>query len=248
MGFLVIDDVSYSYKDAENILRNIDLTIEQKEIHCLVGRSGCGKTTLLKLASGLLAPVHGNIYMKDSKVLKPSSEVGFVFQAPTLLEWKSVLDNILLPISLKRKITEADRARAVHLLEMMGLESYGDYYPTELSGGQQSRIAIARALIKKPSMLFLDEPFAALDAITREELQDDLVKLCQMENISVLFITHDLAEAVYLGDRVSVMERGEIVYRLDVPLQRPRIGELRYDPLFNELCLKVKSVMSGESS
>ena len=188
----------------------------------------------------------GSIRLQGSEVVKPSPQCGFVFQSPTLLEWKTVIDNVLLPITLKRKITEEDRKQALELLELVGLASYDDRYPSQLSGGQQSRVAIARALVQKPSLLFLDEPFAALDAITREELQDDLLRICKLHNTTVLFITHDISEAVYLSDVVAVMEQGEIVYQSTVQLERPRKLEMRYAAYFNELCLTLRRVMGGE--
>lgn len=245
MSFLVIDQITYSYDEKKTILQNVEWEIKKGEFHCLLGRSGCGKTTLLKVASGLIRPDEGAVYMQNKEVIKPSPDVGFVFQSPTLLEWKTVLDNILLPISLKRRPNIEDRDRANFLLQLMGLSNYLNKYPAELSGGQQSRVAIARALIKEPSMLFLDEPFAALDAITREELQDDLLKVCQMQNTTVLFITHDITEAIYLANRVAVMEEGRITYDLGVPLPKPRSVEMKYETNFNELCLKVRHAMSG---
>jgi NitT/TauT family transport system ATP-binding protein len=245
MSFLVIDGVTYSYEDKKMIIKDTTWEIKEGEFHSLLGRSGCGKTTLLKIASGLLHPDKGTVYLGKEEVLKPSPEVGFVFQAPTLLEWKTVIDNVLLPITLKRKPTNEEHDRAEALLNVMKLGDYFQHYPTELSGGQQSRVAIARALIKNPSMLFLDEPFAALDAITREELQDDLLTLCQNQMITVLFITHDISEAVYLSNKVAVMIEGQIAYDLDVTLPMPRKIENRYSSMFNELCLKVREVMNG---
>lgn len=245
MSFLAIDHVTYSYEGQNRIIHDVKWDIPKGEFHCLLGKSGCGKTTLLKMASGLIRPNEGAVYLEGDVVLSPPADVGFVFQSPTLLEWKSVVDNVLLPISLKRKPTKEERERAGSLLQLMGLSAYLNHYPTELSGGQQSRVAIARALIKEPSMLFLDEPFAALDAITREELQDDLLTLCRMHKTTVLFITHDISEAVYLADRVAVMEEGRIVYDLRVPLPKPRSVEMRYDAAFNELCLKVRQAMNG---
>ena len=202
---------------------------------------------MLKLAAGILQPDQGMIYLKGTKVDKPSAETGFVFQSPTLLDWKSVIDNVLLPVSLRRKPGKNDRERAETLLDMMGLSGFLNHYPAQLSGGQQSRAAIARALILEPAMLFMDEPFAALDAITREELQDDLLRICRMKKTSVLFITHDITEAVYLSDRVAVMEQGRIVKDLEVGLQKARQEGVRYTPDFNELCLQVRRVMSGQT-
>src|SRR3954464_8921686 len=172
MSFLTIEDVTYSYQGKNPVLHQVNWEIKQGEFHCLLGKSGCGKTTLLKLAAGLLQSDEGNIMLQGNEVVKPSAQCGFVFQSPNLLEWKTVIENVLLPITLKRKITKEDRNQALELLELVGLGSYGDRYPLQLSGGEQSRVAIARALIQRPSLLFLDEPFAALDAITREELQD----------------------------------------------------------------------------
>ncbi|OMP66044.1 ABC transporter ATP-binding protein [Domibacillus epiphyticus] len=248
MSFLTIQDGTYGYEGNTPIIKKINWTIEKGEFHCLVGKSGCGKTTLLKLASGLLKPDTGNVYFQGNNLTEPSHECGFVFQSPTLLEWKTVMDNVLLPVSLKRKITKEDRKHAASLLDMLGLSSHLTQYPQHLSGGQQSRVAIARALIQKPSMLFLDEPFAALDAITREELQEDLLRICQAQHTTVLFITHDISEAVYLSDRVAVMDQGKIIYDVNVELLKPRTMKMRYDPYFNDLCLNIRQVMSGEQS
>ncbi|WP_394234249.1 ABC transporter ATP-binding protein [Niallia oryzisoli] len=246
MSFLTIEDVSYSYQGKKPVINEVNWEMEKGEFHCLLGKSGCGKTTLLKLAAGLLPSDKGRIILQGSEVVKPSPECGFVFQSPTLLEWKSVIDNVLLPVTLKRKRTKEDWNQAMELLELVGLSAYHDRYPSELSGGQQSRVAIARALVQKPSLLFLDEPFAALDAITREELQDDLLRMCRIQNTTVLFITHDLSEAVYLADVVAVMEKGEIVYQSKVELERLRTMKMRYDPYFNELCFTLRQVMGGE--
>ncbi|ARP43170.1 MULTISPECIES: ABC transporter ATP-binding protein [Geobacillus] len=245
MSFLRLDRVTYRYQGSKPVIDGVSWTINEGEFHCLVGKSGCGKTTLLKLAAGLLQPDEGGIYLQGEKVTKPSPSIGYVFQAPTLLEWKRVIDNVLLPISLKRKPTKEDYELAHDLLERVGLSAYRNHYPAQLSGGQQSRVAIARALIQQPALLFLDEPFAALDAITREELQDDLLALCRLQNTSVLFITHDIAEAVYLADRIAVMADGDIVYALDVHLPKPRALEMRYEPRFNELCFQVRQAMEG---
>ena len=248
MSFLTIEDVTYSYQGKNPVLHQVNWEIKKGEFHCLLGKSGCGKTTLLKLAAGLLQSDKGSIRLQGSKVVKPSPECGFVFQSPNLLEWKTVIDNVLLPITLKRKITEEDRKQALELLELVGLDSYYDRYPLQLSGGQQSRVAIVRSLVQKPSLLFMDEPFSALDAITREELQDDLLRMCNMHNMTVLFITHDISEAVYLSDVVGVMAQGEIVYQSTVELERPRKMEMRYDSYFNEFCLTLRKVMGGEYS
>ena len=247
MSFLTIEKASYSYQGAEIVVDGIDWTIPRGEFHCLVGRSGCGKTTLLKIAAGLLVPTEGAIHIQATEIRKPSEKVGFVFQTPNLLEWLSVLDNVLLPLSLKRAITQSDTDKARELLALVGLAEYVARFPRELSGGQQSRVAIARALITEPLVLLMDEPFAALDALTREELQDDLLRLCDLAKTTVMFVTHDIAEAIYLADRVAVMDRGRIKHDLGVDLARPRANEIRYGGAFNALCLDVRKAMDVAS-
>lgn len=237
--------VSYSFPAYPRVVDQVDWQIRRGEVHSLVGRSGCGKTTLLKLAAGLLLPDAGTVSVDGQTLRKPGSQLGFVFQAPTLLEWKSVLDNVLLPVTLQRRPSEADHARAGELLALMGLSGLGGRFPTELSGGQQSRVAIARALLLAPSLLLLDEPFAALDAITREELQDDLLRICRLAQTTVFFVTHDISEAVYLADRVAVMAEGRITADLSVDLPWPRRRELRYGAPFNAVCAQVRQAMDG---
>jgi NitT/TauT family transport system ATP-binding protein len=248
MSFVEIAGASYAYRVGqarEIVVDRVEWTIGQGEFHCLVGRSGCGKTTLLKVAAGLLAPSQGSVYIEGNEVLEPSAQVGFVFQSPTLLEWATVLDNVLLPISLKRRLLPSDRQGALDLLALVGLADYAGRYPRELSGGQQSRVAIARALIVEPLVLLMDEPFAALDAITRQELQDDLLRLCALRRTTVLFVTHDIAEAVYLADRVAVMKQGRFTHALTIDLAKPREHDVRYSVRFNQLCLEIHQTMDA---
>lgn len=237
--------VSYSFPAYPKVVNQVDWQIARGEVHSLVGRSGCGKTTLLKLAAGLLLPDAGSVTLDGQALRKPGSQLGFVFQAPTLLEWRTVMDNVLLPVTLQRRPLPADRARADELLALMGLSGLGRRFPTELSGGQQSRVAIARALLLAPSLLLLDEPFAALDAITREELQDDFLRICRLAQTTVFFVTHDINEAVYLADRVAVMADGKITEDLAVALPWPRRRELRYGTAFNAVCAQVRTAMDG---
>ncbi|MBK3802362.1 ATP-binding cassette domain-containing protein [Azospirillum brasilense] len=248
MPFVSIEQAGYGVPSGGTILDRIDWTIGEGEFHALVGRSGCGKTTLLKLVAGLLAPSTGTVRVQGQPVQGPGAQVGFVFQAPTLLEWRTVLDNLLLPVSLTRRPQPADRRKAEELLDLVGLSGLEGRFPSQLSGGQQSRVALARALVTEPPLLLLDEPFAALDAITREELQDDLLKLCARHRTTVLFVTHDIAEAVYLADRVAVMEGGQLRHALPVPLARPRGRDVRYSPRFNALCLELRHAMDGSKS
>ncbi len=244
MSFVAIDNASFAYPGGGNVVDRVAWNIEQGEFHCLVGRSGCGKTTLLKLAAGLLLPTGGSIHIQGLEVQTPKEQVGFVFQTPTLLDWLTVSDNVLLPISLKRTPHPGDREKMVELLTLMGLADLTARYPHELSGGQQSRVAIARALMSEPLVLLMDEPFAALDAITREELQDDLLHLCELRKTTVLFVTHDISEAIYLADRVAVMEKGRIHYEQPVGLARPRERDVRFSAAFNAQCRDVREAMN----
>jgi len=174
--------------------------------------------------------------------------MSFVFQSPTLLNWLSVLDNVLLPISLHGVVTNEHRTRGEQLLAQMGLTNLRDDKPHQLSGGQQSRVAIARALITRPAVLFMDEPFAALDAITRDELQHDFLALCQSLGSAVLFVTHDIGEAVYLADHVSLMHEGRMLAPLQINLSRPRQSAMRYTPIFNALCQQLRHAMDVRRS
>ena len=237
---LRLQDVCFSYADGIDAVIHINLNLLAGEFHCLIGRSGCGKTSLLKLAAGLLTPKSGQVLWQNINLEAPQAEMGFVFQRPTLLEWLDVLDNVLLPISLHRKIEPSDIDSALKLLEQLGLANKTNHKPTELSGGQQSRVAIARALINRPRILFMDEPFASLDAITREELQKDLLQICKEQHTTILFVTHDIGEAVYLGDQVSVMDQGEIHLHLNIDLPKPRQNPIRHSPEFNSLCAKLR--------
>jgi NitT/TauT family transport system ATP-binding protein len=171
--------------------------------------------------------------------------MSFVFQSPTLLSWLSVLDNVLLPLSLHGPVQATDRAYGEQLLAQMGLSAWTHDQPHQLSGGQQSRVAIARALITRPSVLFMDEPFAALDAITRDELQRDFLTLCQREGTAVLFVTHDIAEAIYLADHVSLVHAGRLHAPLAIALPRPRHNDMRYTPAFNALCEQLRHAMDA---
>ncbi|MDM0044477.1 ABC transporter ATP-binding protein [Variovorax dokdonensis] len=243
MSFLDIDGVSFTYPGFDTVVRGVSWRVGEGEVHCLVGRSGCGKTTLLKLAAGLLRPQSGRILLRGREVKAPGPQLGFVFQQPNLLEWQRVIDNVLLPVTLQRRAGAQDIERAQMLLGQLGLQGHAQRYPRHLSGGQQSRVALARALMLEPALLLLDEPFAALDAITRGELQDDLLRMCRARRTTVMFVTHDIAEAVYLGDRVAQMREGRIVQDLSVDLGAQRTQALRYGAEFNRYCAQVLGAM-----
>ena len=245
MSFLHISSVDFAYPQQRKVVNGVSLQLGPGEIHCLIGRSGCGKTTVLKLAAGLLIPQMGEIHLEETRVQAPVPEMGFVFQSPTLLNWLSVLDNVLLPVSLHRKVTVSDHNYASELLDQVGLSEKIHDYPQHLSGGQQSRVAIARALITHPKILFMDEPFAALDAITREELQSEFLNVCKRQGTAALFVTHDMREAVYLADQVSLMHEGKIKSQLRIELDRPRASTIRYSPQFNVLCENLHQTMES---
>ena len=243
MAFLELQQVGYTYPGWPPVMQGVDWLLPEGEFHCLVGRSGCGKTTWLKLAAGLLRPDHGTLRLQGQTVQGPTPSMGFVFQSPTLLDWLSVLDNVLLPIRLHRAVQPKDVEQAQSLLAQMGLSTWLHQSPARLSGGQQSRVAIARALVTQPALLLMDEPFAALDAMTREDLQWELAQLCRARKTSVLFVTHDMTEAVYLADRVAVMSEGRVVGNVAIDLPRPRRQAVRYSPEFNDLCAHLRARM-----
>ena len=243
MAFLELQQVGYTYPGWPPVMQGVDWSLPEGEFHCLVGRSGCGKTTWLKLAAGLLRPDHGTLRLQGQTVQGPTPSMGFVFQSPTLLDWLSVLDNVLLPIRLHRAVQPKDVEQAQSLLAQMGLSTWLHQSPARLSGGQQSRVAIARALVTQPALLLMDEPFAALDAMTREDLQWELAQLCRARKTSVLFVTHDMTEAVYLADRVAVMSEGRVVGNVAIDLPRPRRQAVRYSPEFNDLCAQLRARM-----
>jgi NitT/TauT family transport system ATP-binding protein len=247
MDFVSINNVSYAYKATLPVVSDINWNIQRGQFHSLVGRSGCGKTTLLKIVAGLLNPTAGDVFIASSSVKRPSFKTGFVFQAPTLLEWLSVLENVLLPLSIQKTEKMLQTACGLAVLKTVGMKDYADRYPSELSGGQQSRVAIARALITDPLLLLMDEPFAALDAMTREELQIDLLELCAERETTVLFVTHDISEAVYLSDKVAVMADGLIHNEFIIDIEKPRKHNTRYQPKFNSLCLDIRNSMKTPS-
>ncbi len=216
-------------------LASIDLDIGAGEFVSIVGPSGCGKSTMLRLVAGLLAPSTGHVEILGRKVTGPVTELGIVFQSPVLLDWRTLLDNVLAQIELRGHRPDAYRQRAIDLLAAVGLAGFEDRYPHELSGGMRQRAQIVRALIHDPPLLLMDEPFGALDALTREQMRLDLEALWLAQPKTVLFITHSIDEAVLLSDRVVVMSErpGRIDRILDIDLPRPRGLEARQSAGFD---------------
>jgi NitT/TauT family transport system ATP-binding protein len=232
------------------VLDNIELEIPDGDFVSVLGESGCGKTTLLRIAAGLIAPSRGQVLIEGQPITKPTRDMGFVFQQSVLLEWRTVMENILLPVEIFQLKPADFRQKARDLLTMMGLAHAEGYYPIQLSGGMQQRVAIARALILAPSILFMDEPFGALDAITREQMNLELQRIWSMTGSTALFITHDIGEAAFLSDRVVVLASrpGRIRKVFEVDLPRPRLPEHRFDERFVALCKEMKQCMTGEGA
>ncbi|PVY80385.1 NitT/TauT family transport system ATP-binding protein [Cupriavidus alkaliphilus] len=231
-------------RQGEFAVEDLSLQAAPGEFIAIVGPSGCGKSTFMKLATGLKPATRGIVKVAGQKVSGPLKQVGMAFQAPTLLPWRTTLDNVMLPLEIVEPYRSTLRARrdeyvdrARRLLHTVGLGGYEDKYPWQLSGGMQQRASICRALIHQPRMLLLDEPFGALDAFTREELWCVLRDLWQAQRFNVILVTHDLREAVFLADTVYVMSQrpGRIVMRKEIGLPRPRDLELTYTEPFAEL-------------
>jgi NitT/TauT family transport system ATP-binding protein len=226
-------------------LQDVSLTIGKDEFIALVGPSGCGKSTLLRAISALIKPSKGKILIDGIPLSRPSNQVGIVFQQAVLLPWRTVLDNVLLPAEILRINLVKARARARDLLNMVGLSGFEARYPGELSGGMQQRAAICRALIHNPSMLLMDEPFAALDALTREELGLELLRIWAAERKTIVFVTHNISEAILLADRVVAMSPrpGRISEIISVDLPRPRTLDMEFLPEFKSYSDRVRAVI-----
>jgi NitT/TauT family transport system ATP-binding protein len=237
-------------KESILALTNVDLDVAEGEFVSVVGPSGCGKTTLLRVLAGLESPTGGRVTIAGKPVIGTRDDISVVFQAATLLPWYTVLENVLLPARFKRDNSREVRARAGDLLNLVGLSGFETKYPFELSGGMQQRVAICRALIRDPAILLMDEPFGALDAMTRENMNVELMRWCSNEKKTVLFITHSIPEAVLLGDRVVVMSPrpGRISKIVDVPIARPRDLKTLALPQFGVLCDSVRTLFGTEQS
>ncbi len=243
--FVDFRDVFLAYDgQADFAVEDITLSIQPGEFVAIVGPSGCGKSTFMKLATGLKPPSKGTVTVEGARVTGPLKIVGMAFQAPTLLPWRSTLDNVLLPLEIVepyRRTFKRDRAKfadmARALLKTVGLNGYEDKFPWQLSGGMQQRASICRALVHQPKMLLLDEPFGALDAFTREELWCILRDLWSAQRFTVILVTHDLREATFLADTVYVMSKrpGRILARRQIDLPRPRDIEVTYSEPFSAI-------------
>jgi NitT/TauT family transport system ATP-binding protein len=223
-------------------LRPLDFHINDGEFFVVVGPSGCGKSTLLKLISGLLAPTSGEIHVDGNKVTEPHGDVGIVFQNALLLPWRNIINNVLMPIDMKNLPRAQYMDRAKQLLKMVGLEGFEKKLPWQLSGGMQQRASICRALVHDPKIMMMDEPFGALDAMTREKMNVELSRIQRTTGKTILLITHSIPEAVFLADKVLVMtERpGGIAAIYDVPLGRERTLDAMSNPIFTDLVARIR--------
>jgi NitT/TauT family transport system ATP-binding protein len=215
-------------------LSDVDLTIHRREFVCVIGPSGCGKSTLIRLVAGLEEPSAGTIALEGSEVHGPGPGRGMVFQSYTLFPWLTVRGNVEFGLRMTGRKPDEAAEEATHWIELVGLGRFTDAYPSQLSGGMKQRVAIARALANEPRILLMDEPFGALDAQTRCQMQGYLLEIWQNVEVTILFITHDLDEAVYLGDRIVVLDAhpGRVREVIEVPLVRPRSNDQFLDPYF----------------
>jgi len=241
-------DVSASYEDRRgwlHVLNEISIDVQLQQFVCVLGPSGSGKTTLLRIISGLLAAEKGDVRFHGEPVSGPIPEIGLVFQDANLMPWRSVRENIRLPLEVEGKENGKEDPRVGEMIDLVGLEGFEETLPRDLSGGMAQRVAIARALVQNPEMLLLDEPFGSLDAMTRERMGEELQRIWRTEKKTVLMVTHDISEAVFLADRVLVLSHRPASIKLDlsIDLPRPRKANLRYTPEFGKYASRLRKAI-----
>jgi len=247
-ALLQLADVSKTFSNKTRALEGVDLTVRPGEFLTLLGPSGCGKSTLLKMIAGLSAPTTGTIDWPTSTydaLGEPDRSLGFVFQEPTLLPWRTVFDNVYLPLMLGGARRRDVRERIFEVLAQVGLTRFADAYPRELSGGMKMRVSVARAMVTNPRILLMDEPFAALDEITRTKLNNDLLQLFAKNNLTVIFVTHSVYESVYLSSRIVVMSArpGRMSAEIAIAAPYPRNEDFRVSPLYNDYCRRASEAL-----
>lgn len=247
-----IDGVSKVFSNSGNdvtALKKVNIDIQKGEFISLLGPSGCGKTTLLRMIADLLEPTNGELQIegKTPREARLQRKYGMVFQSPVLYEWRTIRKNIELPLEIMKVKKEERKERSDKMLELVGLTEFADSYPHQLSGGMQQRVGIARALAIKPEILLMDEPFSALDEFTREKLHEDLLRIWRKTNKTIVFVTHNISESVYLSDRVCVLSPhpGRLSAVIDIDLPRPRTEEMRHSAELAELVAKVRNSFEG---
>ncbi len=234
--------VAKRFDDGVAAIEELDLAVAPNEFVSIVGLSGCGKSTLLRIIAGLIPCTAGSVEVEGEQVVAPRADVGLMFQRPALLAWKTALENVLLPVGLHRRVREAELVEALRLLRRFQLGGFEHRYPQQLSGGMQQRVALARLLMTGARVRLLDEPFGAVDELTRERLHLELLAVHEQSSSAAVFVTHNISEAVLLSDRVVVMSArpGRVAAEVAVPLPRPRSLELAYTPEFQEIALRVR--------
>lgn len=247
--FLSICGLHASFRGQQgdlDALADVSFDVARGEFVCLIGPSGCGKSTLLRIVAGLLEPSAGELVLDGQPLRAPGRRVGLVFQQPTLLPWRTVQDNIALPLELAGQSPEEVRRQTQALIRLVGLAGFEDEYPLHLSGGMAQRTAIARALAQNPEMLLLDEPFGSLDALTRERMAAELLRIWEETRSTVLMVTHSVEEAALLADRVVVLSPrpGRVVEIVPVTLPRPRSAALLSDPRLQQLALRLREALA----
>lgn len=246
---LMLRGVSYVYCPGQQpleALAEVDLDVEEGEFMALVGPSGCGKTTLLRLVAGLVSPTTGEIVLTGRR----GGRVGFVFQSGALMPWRTVRENIRLPLEVGGRRPDDREQRIAELVELVGLAGFEGSYPRELSGGMKQRVALARVLADDPDLLLLDEPFASLDAFSRDRMNEELQRIWMARPMTVMMVTHSIQEATFLADKVVVLSHrpGRVRGIFDVPFPRPRSQVLRYDREFVELSERIRFAADGGAS
>jgi NitT/TauT family transport system ATP-binding protein len=250
-ALLRISDVRKAYETREGdrilALERVSLSLADGEFVSVVGPSGCGKSTLLKIVAGIEPPTEGTITYRGQVVRRPQRGMGVAFQTPVLLPWLTVFENVMLPIRVLRLPRAAAAERAYGLLALVGLTGFESKYPSELSGGMQQRVAIARSLVHDPGVLLMDEPFGALDALTRERMSLELQKIWMAHRKTVFFITHSILESVFLSDRVLVMSArpGRLIAEFAIPFARPRTFALAADREFNDFVARIRDLLGA---
>ncbi|WP_058308577.1 ABC transporter ATP-binding protein [Gracilibacillus massiliensis] len=239
---LTIEEVNKSFGEKE-VLKNVNLQINPHEIICVLGHSGCGKSTLLNLVAGFLKEDTGAIKVDGVPIDGPSKARGVVFQDHALFPWYDVITNIAFGLNVQGEEKAKAIEKAREYLVLVGLEEYENHYPDELSGGMKQRVGIARALASGPDILLMDEPFGALDILTRDIMRKELLRICQELHPMVIFVTHSISEAIHLGDRVVVMKGGEVAGDFEVGIDHPRMYE---HPRFSQLMTEIEQILMGE--
>lgn len=245
---IVIQNVSKSFtKDGRkvNVLENINLQVNKGEFVSLLGPSGCGKSTLLKIIGGLLDPSSGQLLINQENVKGPKKNIGFMFQKAVLLPWRTVEENLILPVELAKGDLQAAKKRVNELLELVGLKGYEKYYTKELSGGMQQRISLARTLMNDPDILLLDEPFGALDEFTRETLNFSLMDIAEKSGKTVILVTHNISEAVLMSDRVVVMgiNPGHVLDNIEIEIPKPRTDQVMAMKQYADYVLHIRELL-----